>query len=40
MIARKDLPAGRYLEVIPLTFGRARLIIGRVEDKISYDDSW
>ena len=33
----KDLPDGRRLEVVPLTYGRARIIIG---DGYFVDDSW
>ncbi len=35
----RDLLDGRQLEVIPLTFGRARLCIGP-GDGISYEDGW
>lgn len=34
---RKDLPDGRWIEVVPLTFGRARII---VTDGYSVDDGW
>ena len=36
---RKSLPDGRDVEVWPLTFGRARLVVGR-ELYASYDDGW
>lgn len=35
--ARRRLPDGRLLAVIPLTFGRARLGIG---DDTGFDDLW
>lgn len=35
---RRDLPDGRSLFVLPLTFGRARLVVGRGETV--YDDGW
>jgi hypothetical protein len=28
------------LDVIPLTFGRARLIVSRSVDSLLYDDGW
>lgn len=34
---KKTLQDGREVEIIPLTFGRARIIIG---DGYSVDDSW
>lgn len=34
---RKPLPDGRILEVIPLTFGRARIIVG---DGCFVEDGW
>ncbi len=37
-IARRTLPDGRLLFVVPLTFGRARLTVGR--DESTYDDGW
>lgn len=37
-IARRKLADGRDLFVVPLTFGRARLTIGRGE--YTYDDAW
>lgn len=37
-IERRDLPDGRLLFVVPLTFGRARLTIGW--DEYTYDDGW
>jgi len=33
------LPDGRVVEVIPLTFGRARLCIGP-KGSLGYDDAW
>jgi len=33
----RDLSGGRYVAVIPLTFGRARLIVGK---GMTYDDGW
>jgi hypothetical protein len=36
---QKDLPDGREVTVIPLTFGRARIHIG-VKASLAYDDGW
>ena len=38
-IAERVLPDGRGLWVYPLTFGRARLVIGPVGEDW-YDDAW
>lgn len=35
---QRTLPDGRILAVLPLTYGRARLTIGRGE--ATYDDGW
>jgi hypothetical protein len=32
------LPDGRIVSVVALTFGRARITVGR--DEITYEDSW
>ena len=37
-IAIKHFPDGRIGTVIPLTFGRARITVGR--DDYTYDDGW
>lgn len=37
--AEADLNDGRVIHINPLTFGRARLSIGR-KDQQWYDDSW
>ncbi len=37
--AERVMPDGRTAEVIPLTFDRARLVIGWPEDQ-AYDDGW
>jgi hypothetical protein len=37
-LASRLLPDGRTLAVIPLTYGRARLTVGRGE--LTYDDAW
>lgn len=34
-----DLPDGRVCEIQPLTFGRARLCVGR-RGSGAYDDGW
>jgi hypothetical protein len=34
---RKELPDGRWFEVVPLIFGRARIVL---TDGWSVDDSW
>lgn len=36
----KLLPDGREITIYPLTYGRARLVIGLASDNIGYDDSW
>jgi len=38
LIASRCLPDGRLAMVIPLTFGRARLTVGR--NTLTYDDAW
>lgn len=37
-LARRDLPDGQTLFVVPLTFGRARLTVGTGEIEIR--DAW
>jgi hypothetical protein len=37
---RRVLPDGRVLDVFPLTFGRARLVVSRSADSLLYDDGW
>jgi hypothetical protein len=37
-LVRKQLSDGRVVEVIPLTFFRARIVIG--DGVFSYDDGW
>jgi hypothetical protein len=39
MIARL-LPDGRRAYVMPLTYGRARLCVGKADDRIGYDDAY
>jgi hypothetical protein len=39
-LAARALLNGRWAEVWPLTFGRARLCVGRARDVLSYDDEW
>lgn len=34
---KKNAPDGREIEIVPLTFGRARIIIG---DGYNVDDGW
>jgi len=38
-IHHKNLPNGRTITVWPLTYGRARLVIGQT-DAPWYDDGW
>lgn len=38
VFARRTLPTGEQAEVIPLTFGRARLVI--LDGPWSYRDGW
>lgn len=37
VLAERKLPDGRILQVIPLTYGRARLCVGPA-DSVCYDD--
>lgn len=37
MLAKKILSDGRIVEVMPLTFGRARIIVG---DGVTIDAAW
>ena len=39
-LASRALPDGRVLDVIPLTFGRARLGISRDLDTQAFTDQW
>lgn len=34
------LPDGRRVAVMPLTFARGRIVIGRASDPLGYDDGW
>jgi hypothetical protein len=36
----RELPDGRWLAVIPLTFGRGRLVTQASADAWTYDDHW
>jgi hypothetical protein len=36
----RTLPDGRVIDVVPLTFGRARLIISEVADTLFWTDGW
>lgn len=38
-IAQRIMPDGRVASVVPLTFGRARIVIGP-SDLAVYDDGW
>lgn len=37
-LAQRTLPDGRIIAALPLTFGRARVTIGR--DEMTYEDGW
>lgn len=39
IIAERNLPDGRILHVVPLTYGRARLCVGPA-DSMCYEDGW
>ena len=39
VVAFRDLPDGRRIDVVPLTFGRARIGVG-MPDGGAYDDVW
>lgn len=34
------LPNGRKVDVIPLTYGRARICLVNERERFSYDDTW
>lgn len=36
----RDLPDGRNLAVVPLTFGRARIALSASADSYTIDDGW
>jgi hypothetical protein len=36
----RPLADGRVIDVIPLTFGRARITISRDNKNMGYDDGW
>lgn len=36
----KDLPDGRHACVVPLTYGRARVVVSDNTDHIEYLDEW
>jgi len=36
----RTLPDGRHAEILPLTFGRARIIVARSAEWMMYDDGW
>ena len=38
--AARRLPDGRYLALMPLLLGRWRLILGRLDDPVEYDDGY
>lgn len=38
--ACRDLPDGRHLCVMPLTFDRARVVVAAVGIHYQYDDGW
>jgi len=40
LVLGRVLPDGRWLVVLPLTYGRARLTISRDVDASTYDDGW
>lgn len=39
-LAAKRLPGDRVLALMPLTFGRGRLCVGRLDDQTGYDEGW
>ena len=39
-IASGLLPAGRVVDVVPLTYGRARLVVSRNAQASWYEDGW
>jgi hypothetical protein len=40
VLAKRTLPTGRKAEVIPLTFGRARIALVNERNEMVYDDLW
>ena len=30
----------QWVSIIPLTFGRVRLVVGPVDSRMTYDDGW
>lgn len=38
--AKRQLPDGRWLYVIPLTYGRARICVGSRFNPLIFDDGW
>jgi hypothetical protein len=36
----RELPDGRGLMAVPLTFGRGRLVVMKNLDAMVYDDAW
>jgi hypothetical protein len=36
----KTLPDGRVVDVAPLTFGRARIVVSRDAEAMTWDDGW
>lgn len=37
-LRQRTLPDGRIVAIVPLTYGRARITIGR--DEMTYEDGW
>lgn len=36
----RQLPDGRWATVVPLTFGRGRVVVMQRKDALLYDDGW
>jgi hypothetical protein len=39
-LATRPLPDGRVLDLLPLTFGRARVTVSRDAREVVYEDGW
>jgi len=39
-LASRTLPDGRELGIVPLTYGRARIVWSRSAGALTYEDAW
>jgi hypothetical protein len=40
ILSERSLPDGREAAVIPLTYGRARIIVSERPESVCYEDAW